>query len=281
MILHGRNLIIKKDGWAIAAAKSCSISVTTNMIETGSMSSSKWREFIEGRSEWSIDVSTLVKAQVDGDCKVVGRSGVFTYTRQVNGEANIMGHQYGPGNADKLSIVVLKPNKLYTFIDFDSHSSIYQWFQDNVSLTTDWVFMYTSREYLMDSIMVEDLFDIFNVNANTGKYSWLLVNRPGTTPETTYITGAYEEDVEWKMKGIWNNGILQQANIASPIRNILLQRGSLYTLSVNVIGDGYDDTALTGTAWCKQANISGPVGSLMTGSWKFQGTGPLAAPTST
>ena len=59
-IVHGRNLIIFIDDVAIAANKSCSISIEGEAIEIASMTSAQWREFIAGRKSWSISTSHLV-----------------------------------------------------------------------------------------------------------------------------------------------------------------------------------------------------------------------------
>ena len=60
MILHGRNLIIKAGGVAIAAARSCEINIQTDEIETASPDDGSWKHVIAGRKSWSINVSYLV-----------------------------------------------------------------------------------------------------------------------------------------------------------------------------------------------------------------------------
>ena len=64
MILHGRNLIIKVGGVAIAAAKSCDISVQCEEIETASPSTGEWRTAITGRKSWSVTTNQLVTSIV-------------------------------------------------------------------------------------------------------------------------------------------------------------------------------------------------------------------------
>ena len=60
MILHGRNLIIKNDGVAVAAAKSCTIDVRAEDIEVSSPLTGKWKTYIAGRKSWQVDVSGLI-----------------------------------------------------------------------------------------------------------------------------------------------------------------------------------------------------------------------------
>lgn len=64
MILHGRNLIIKAGGVAIAAAKSCDINVQCEEIETASPSTGEWRTAITGRKSWSVTTNQLVTSLV-------------------------------------------------------------------------------------------------------------------------------------------------------------------------------------------------------------------------
>lgn len=61
-VIHGRNLIIKMGGTAIAGAKSCEINIQGDDIEIASASQGSWREFIAGRKEWSVSCGHLIPA---------------------------------------------------------------------------------------------------------------------------------------------------------------------------------------------------------------------------
>ena len=65
MILHGKNLIIKNDGVAVAAAKSCTIEVQAEDIEVSSPLTGQWKKYIAGRKSWKVDVSGLVMVDTD------------------------------------------------------------------------------------------------------------------------------------------------------------------------------------------------------------------------
>ena len=60
MILHGRNLIVKADGVAIAAARSCEITITTDEIETSMPGDGAWRTSMLGRKSWKVTTNHLV-----------------------------------------------------------------------------------------------------------------------------------------------------------------------------------------------------------------------------
>jgi hypothetical protein len=68
----------------------------------------------------------------------------------------------------------------------------------------------------------------------------------------------------------WEISLGHLVSSSAPFEGLLKVRGT-YGISV-VIGS----TRKTGTAICTQAEITGSVGSLATGSIKFKGTGPLA-----
>ena len=61
-MIHGRNLIIKVNGTAIAGARSCDINISGEEIEVASAAWSKWREFLTGREEWSVTCNHLLPA---------------------------------------------------------------------------------------------------------------------------------------------------------------------------------------------------------------------------
>lgn len=66
-MIKGHDLIIYEGvpAVAIAAAKSCSIDVSADVIETSSPESGTARTFIPGRTSWEVSVSTLVLAVND------------------------------------------------------------------------------------------------------------------------------------------------------------------------------------------------------------------------
>lgn len=71
-MIHGRNLIIYLNGEAIAAAKSCTISMSSGDIEAASNTDGKAKTFLPTQKEWTVRCSTLVTSLIghfanDGD----------------------------------------------------------------------------------------------------------------------------------------------------------------------------------------------------------------------
>lgn len=77
-IIHGRNLIIKLDGKAIAAAKSCDIQIQTDMIEVSSPTAGRYRKYIAGRTDWSVNTSHLVVSPL-ADLQMTGKEYDLTF----------------------------------------------------------------------------------------------------------------------------------------------------------------------------------------------------------
>ena len=62
MVIHGRKIIVKVGGTAIAGAKSCELSIKGDQIEVASPTTGTWRDFIAGRKEWSVTCGHLIPA---------------------------------------------------------------------------------------------------------------------------------------------------------------------------------------------------------------------------
>lgn len=65
MIIHGKDIIIKADGEAIAAAKSCELDISAEVIKTASPTDGQWQHGIAGRKSWRASCSHLVTDILD------------------------------------------------------------------------------------------------------------------------------------------------------------------------------------------------------------------------
>ena len=65
MIIHGKDIIIKADGEAIAAAKSCELDISAEVIKTASPTDGQWQHGIAGRKSWRATCSHLVTDILD------------------------------------------------------------------------------------------------------------------------------------------------------------------------------------------------------------------------
>ena len=60
MILHGKNLIVKLDGEAIAAAKTCKLTIRSALTEVSDPLQGAWERHIPDLKSWSVNVGGLV-----------------------------------------------------------------------------------------------------------------------------------------------------------------------------------------------------------------------------
>ena len=86
MILQGRNIILLAGGKAIAAAKSCDLEISVDVIPVASPSDGAWEDVIPGRKSWKASCSHLVTSITD-HAAMVGT--VVTLRMQVRGQMGL------------------------------------------------------------------------------------------------------------------------------------------------------------------------------------------------
>ena len=114
---HGRNLVILKDGAAIAAAKSCDVSMDVDTKEISTPASSQDKIFIASRHGWSVYVSVLV-TQLEGMLLEVGET--FTLTFTIDGTTVMSGEAFG----NEVEIEAQRGNIIQGGISFKGTSSL-------------------------------------------------------------------------------------------------------------------------------------------------------------
>jgi len=72
-IIHGGQLIVKKNGTAIAVQKSCDIDVRCAAVHVSSPSQGQWENNIAGRKSWSMTCNTLVTS-IRSNVNMVGQT---------------------------------------------------------------------------------------------------------------------------------------------------------------------------------------------------------------
>lgn len=63
MAVVGNNLIVYRDGVAIAGTRSNEVSASGGLTETASSTSGTWRSYLPDRKEWSVSVGYLVGSE--------------------------------------------------------------------------------------------------------------------------------------------------------------------------------------------------------------------------
>lgn len=84
-MLTGNDVIIYVDGTAFAAAKSCEIDVSAEMIEVASPDNGAYRKYISGRKTWKVSVNCLVTKTLTSTVLSVGDQVRITMGVRVRG----------------------------------------------------------------------------------------------------------------------------------------------------------------------------------------------------
>lgn len=129
MILHGRNILLLADGTAIAAAKSCELNVSADVIKTASPSNGQWETGIAGRKSWRASCNHLVTS-ITNSLEMIGSQ--VTMRMQVAGELGLPFHgkksnvTIQSGSVEQVEEVVWDTtNKKFLGISYTQHFEAY------------------------------------------------------------------------------------------------------------------------------------------------------------
>ena len=92
MAVKGNNILIYRNGTAIAGTVSNEIQSGAEVIEISSPTSGQWKEFIAGRKSWSVNVNFLVLAVSDPTyLLLVGESYTLTFRSRATSTGGVTG----------------------------------------------------------------------------------------------------------------------------------------------------------------------------------------------
>lgn len=122
MAINGNNVLIYRNGTAIAGTITNEIQTGADLIEISSPTSGQWKEYIAGRKSWSVNVSYLILAN-NGvrDLLNVGSS----YTLKIRGRnATDATGVVGTGILKSCKITATKGNLVQGSFTFQGTSSL-------------------------------------------------------------------------------------------------------------------------------------------------------------
>lgn len=279
MIVHGRNLIIKAGGVAIAGAKSCTIDVKCEEIEVTGPMSGMWKQFIAGRRSWGINTSGLVVSKVSDTVEVYSYNMISQGYLSINGE-----HFYGEGPGFTFIGLLQEGDELnfddmFTYDlqmpsgDLDQDFSTYI---DMYKPSTHPSCIFISQKGQIKSrdqkvwTSIKNAYGIMFATPSTGhNTSFALYHTPesGTIFKMNYQGGKVGFIHDYFAGALVNSG--------ASLKQAIEQVGGLVELSAVVRGTNGEDVAVAGQAICTKFRSAGTVGNLLQGSFEFQGTGPL------
>lgn len=292
MIYPGKNLFITRNGVVIYGAKSCSINVESDLIETAGPNSGKWREYLAGRMEWDLTVAELVGSPEGYNAKIVAVSSSHTGLATNPENSYIQGPTGTKSRSSNRGVFIAAytaSGTLYSSESFDTYGTEDEC--DNLASEING-FMNNANVKLIAMCSV----DAIGLNEYLlGELDDLGVDSSGWLPAGNYeafrgaiaVVAARQENGDWNAMAQFSrtSGAPIHAEIfcrlnpatgnstQTPLRDTLLSVGETYNIAVQV--DGFPTDRLTGKAICQKAAVTASLGNLTQGSFKFKGTGAL------
>ena len=279
MILQGKDLILSLNGHAIAGAKSCSLNVSCDTIKTSSATDGEWEHIIADMKSWSLSASRIFRVQTPSfKLKAMGTSndnGRFqTAYIEVNGDKRMMHSrglwvaQYSFQNG-QLVRVSDELFDTYTYpIDMGMASYIGSMPNGSIVLIVSYDAISlnaTNRQAIISNLGVpknelakvsQDRYSLACIGVKGSSGVACMKSDKGVPATTTLYLN-------------YNGTPLDDAHIKNSVGMV----GQEFDVSLNV--DGFSLDELHGKALCTDFDVSGAIGSLMKGNFKFKGNGPL------
>lgn len=296
MIYPGKNLFITRNGVVLYGAKSCSVNVECDAIETSGPNSGQWRDFIAGRKEWDLTINELVGSPAGYNAKIVAFSSSHDGLTPVN-DAGISYIQ-GP-NGIKTNINYNNPNVLIaaynaqgTLLSYDNFNT-YGTEADCDDLASEitglinnsnvkFIALCSYDAIGLNSTLVDAIADLgvdttdWLPSGDYERYRGSLAviaavnsSTDGAVAQLSHTSGAPTHVELYCRVNASSPGAVEQ----TPLRDTLLSVGETYDIAVQV--DGFPLDRLQGRALCQKATVTGSLGNLCQGSFKFKGTGAL------
>ena len=287
MILQGTNLIISADGKVLAGAKSCSVDVDAETIKTSSPSDGQWEHSIAGRKSWSVSTGHLMPMTTNvadtieavGTCHNGGNMPAARITLNAwnidvtSGRGlNVMGFEYNSQRGEWQGQSVYEE----TFDTYDSTEALSQ-MATFIGLIPSGVLVaivsfdaYAMNAALASAISTKlgiPLEQIATVDPSRAAFACVGVAGSGGLAMTNTNQGGTAH-----VKMMLNEN--HTPITATPLKDAISKVGT--TLKIQVQVDGLSSDRVSGNAICKKFSVSGSTGNLMNGSFRFEGTGPLA-----
>lgn len=292
-MFKGNDLIIAADGKVIAASKSCSIEVNTDIIPVTSATNGDWMHNRAGRKSWRLTTSHLlpnveaidrqfptILAESPGwgrplsglsnalTSRVTIAGRVFTQTgvglhlyvfeySAVSGADVVFSGTYNTANtaAD------------ITTFNNDMNAQLYQ--------TTRMGIITSADTFFINLDMADTIAHCLQVLAP--------VVTTSISPRSIAMIGGGADDnkgIHFYFEGraagthakayIINNIV---ENLETPLKSAIQKVGQTLTMQFTLDGHGSD--RMSGDAICRNFKATGTLGNLLQGSFTFEGTGPL------
>lgn len=270
------------NGNVIAGAKACSLDVDVEKIGTSSPADGQWKHYVAGQKSWKISTNHLLVCHdgVDGTIKAsaVTNNGVTTVgTGSItlpNGQTK---SSIGRGlNLLRISKTTYEAvgdvQNFDTYADADTYCANLQAYIE--AQTSDYIYAIVSYDaYGMTTTLATYLNNQLGIPLEvlkTGSGRWALVmigdkaEHVGVGARTDYQGGTPHCQL---------NLTFGAPTSATPIKSSVAMVGTKPTLMLQA--NGFASDRLQGTALCTSWRLSGSIDNLLSGSFSWEGDGPL------
>lgn len=278
MTINGNDIIIKADGRAIAASKTCTINLKAATHPVSSSNGGNWEHNMPGLLSWDFTLNQLLvnNELADAILDVIAepQSGNAVVSIDRNRNESWTGwacYRYG--------IIRLRPGQ----IDYVLRSTLEAEGSDP-SQVSDWIDAQTTYDSVMvviggmesTSLLPSIATALAGKGVDTTQYIddlAMLDEMPGVivvviTEQWSEVYYAAEGGVSLQI-GIQNG----EPIAATPLKTMLSKVGTVIEVEMGVRGLAFD--RVSGRAICRTCQVVGTRGNLATGSFAFLGTGPL------
>lgn len=270
-------MIVKADGVAVAACKSCSLDVNVDEIEIASPTDGKWRHVLAGRMSWKVSTSHLVECLFAPDGHIMataaGSMSAQASTAGVKtdgGEGIISGYGLNMFHVIRNTLEVVWYGEYSLAHSDDLVSQI-----EEASSDSDMVVLVSYGGFGMNANLkqaIETYFHVTLPSIPTGQQldgAFAVIGKPSdNSPGIFAYNPSGVATVHAEM--FLNEG---EPSMQTPMKTLAQKVGKNFTLEISLSGFPYDK--LTGTALCHTFNVVGTDGNLMQGSFSWRGNGPL------
>lgn len=285
MIYKGKQLFVTVDDQVLMASKSCSVSIKADTVAVSSATDADWEHSLPGRKSWSVSTNHLLRA-ISRDSSLMT---TFEAMSKSWMEPNVrsyckVGSDVRYHTTRGLMLLVYKyANGAWSYY----YSNVYDTYtngcqsmvadienQFDASSNNDKMGVIISHDaYELDQDLVAAINTYMSVPVNLLPYqaatqgAFVAIGGPAITGIAQAQTGRAGY-AHASLNTIAGSGIGEPA-----LKTFALKVGSTVRLRMTV--DGYPSDSLGGYANVTSFQVQSTNGNLMTGSFQFEGSGPL------
>lgn len=278
MTINGNDIIIKANGQAIAASKTCTINLKAATHPVSSSSGGDWEHNMVGLKSWDFTLNQLLvnNELADATLDVVAEPQSGNAIVSIDGRRN---ESMTGWACYRYNIIRLHPGQ----IDYVLRSTLEAEGSDP-SQVSEWIDAQTSYDSVIvvvggmetTSLLPSIAHSLAEKGVDTTQYIddlAMLDEMPGVivvviTEQWSGVYYAADGGVSLQMG--MNNG---DPIAATPLKTMLSKVGTVFEIEMGVRGLALD--RVSGMAICRTCQVVGTRGNLATGSFAFLGTGPL------